>query len=202
MSINIDSIMGKVAKFAKSPKGQKMIQKVLAEHQKSGQPLANGTIVVGEKEMREASNALIEIIRRHLPESIAVTGASLTSSVPRKLPTGEYECVISFGADAIRRESLETENTDRDPSGHTGEGVNNIVALFNNGYRAQGYAYGDWRGHGITYLFNSPGESFSWVRSRKEREALHFMQEAIAEFNNTYSSKYGATAILGAEYQK
>ena len=197
--ISESEIMKKAQAYADSPRGKKRIDAFLKERRKNGAPLADGTVIVGEDGMREAAGALIAIIRKHLPESIAKVGDSLSSTNPAKLATGEYNCFVRFSPGALRRESLDNG------TGYTGEGIDNIVALFNNGYRASGHVYGWWDGHSPTgdALYRSSGsDSFAWVRSRKEREALHFMQDAVKEFNTTYSTKYGVTAELGSDYLK
>ena len=197
--ISTDAIMTKVNQWAASPTGRRVMKDTIKAHQKSGEPLASGQTLAGEKEMREAAAALIEIIKGLLPQSIASVGDSLSSTAPKERASGEFECFIQFGSGALRRESLYNEH------GYTGEGIDNIVALFNNGYRASKYVYGWWDEHSPTAdaLSRSlPGDSFAWVKSRKEREALHFMQEAVKKFNSIYEAKYSITATLGGAYTK
>ena len=191
--------MGKVNKYASSPAGRKRIQKHLDDHRKSGIPLASGEVLIDEEAMREAANILISIIQKHLPESIASVGGSLSSTSPADIGGGNYEVQVQFGSGALRRESLDSGG------GYNGGGINNIVALLNNGYRASGYVYGWWDGHsptGSSLSSSSASDSFSWIRSRKEREALHFMQAAVAEFNAACGGTYNVTATLSGEYMK
>jgi hypothetical protein len=193
--------MGKVHKYAASPAGQKRMKKCIEDHRKSGTPLASGEMLIDERAMREAANILISIIQSHLPESIASVGGSLSSTSPTDIGGGNYEVQVQFSSGALRRESLDSKN------GRTGEGINNIVALLNNGYRASGQVYGWWDGHSgrspeTTVLSSGSGYSFAWVKSRQEREALHFMQAAVAEFNAAYGSTYNVTATLSGEYMK
>lgn len=103
--------------------------------------------------------------------------------------------------DNLRRESL-----DDGINGYTGEGIDNIVALFNNGYHASDYVYGWWDGHQATAstLFRSGSDikaNYAWVRSQKDREGLHFIQQAVDDFNGNYGAEYHVTATAGDVYQ-
>ena len=188
--VSLGAINGKLAAYVASPAGKRKIAQCIDDHKRSGEPFANGAKAVAtEAEMREAANALMAMIRARLPESIASVGGSLSASDPVELSSGEYKCEVGFDRGALRRESLYTKN------GYTGEGIDNIVALFNNGYRAANYVYGYWRGEGDDF-----DDSFGWVKSKKEREALHFMQDAVSEFNAAYGAQYNVTAVLGGGY--
>ena len=84
------------------------------------------------------------------------------------------------------------------------EGVDNIVALFNNGYHAKNFVYGWWDGHKATgdgVLRSGVDTDFAYVRSKKEREALRFIQQAVMDFNASYGAEYGVTAVEGIIYQ-
>ena len=98
--------------------------------------------------------------------------------------------------DDLHRDSLDNE------LGY--DGIKNIVALFNNGYHAKNYVYGWWDGHRATgdgVLRSGYDNDFAWVRSKKEREPLRFIQQAVADFNASYGAEYGVTAIAGTAYE-
>lgn len=195
--ISESAIMGKLQAYANTSVGKKRMKDCLQSARDSGKPLASGEKVVGKKQMLEMANALAEMIRKRLPESIADVGETLSVGAPVRHPDGSYEVVLSFDTSALRRDSLEND------LGYNG--IDNIVALFNNGYHAQNYVYGWWNGHrpsGESVYRSGTTGDYAWVRSEKEREALQFMQDAEAEFNTEYASKYGVVVQLGSDYTK
>lgn len=194
--ISESAIMGKLQAYANTTVGKRRMKACIENAQSTGKQLASGDKVVSVKQMTEMANALAEMIRRRLPESIADVGNTLVSTAPVKHPDGSYEVVLRFDPSALHRDSLDND------LGY--DGINNIVALFNNGYHAKNYVYGWWDGHRPTgdSLFRS-GQvqgDYAWVRSEKEREALQFMQDAAEEFNTVYGSKYGIIVELGSDY--
>lgn len=132
-----------------------------------------------------------------LPESVMehINGIE-SSGYITKLPNNEgYEIHLSFSGD-LHRDSLDND------LGY--EGVDNIVALFNNGYHAKNFVYGWWDGHKATgdgVLRSGVDTDFAYVRSKKEREALRFIQQAVMDFNASYGAEYGVTAVEGIIYQ-
>lgn len=66
-------------------------------------------------------------------------------------------------------------------------GVDNIVALFNNGYKASDYVYGNWHGNRVRSTISRPG--------------LNFMQEAVSDFNGGYGAANDIVAKLSGEYE-
>ena len=110
------------------------------------------------------------------------------------IQTGDgFEIPLYFEGD-LHRDSLEND------LGYSG--IDNIVALFNNGYHAQNYVYGWWDNHSPSgeavgrSLYN---DDYAWVRSKKERDALKFIQQAINDFNGNYGSEYNITAVIAAD---
>ena len=178
--ISANSLMKKLNTYAATPKGKKAIKDVVDGSKKSGKRLASGDKIISEADMDAAADRLIEIIKSLLPDSIKTVGDSLGRSLPEEQATGETEVKIYFNEAELRRESL---RSDLFP-----DGIDNIVALLNNGYNARNYVYGEWKGHNV------------WVRSRKDREPLLFMQKAVDEFNARYGERYNVTAILDSAY--
>lgn len=198
MAINEADIMGRLQAYAKTAAGKKRMKECIENAQNTGKPLASGTVVIGKTKMTEMANAFADMIRRRLPESISEVGNTLSVSEPTKNPDGSYEVVLCFDHNALHRDSLESD------FGY--DGIDNIVALFNNGYHARNYVYGWWNNHkpsGESVYRSGIGEGdYAWVRSKKEREALQFMQDATSEFNSTYGTKYNVTVQLGIDYTK
>lgn len=201
MNINIDSIMSKVSAYAQSPAGKEKMNKRIQQYVSSGvKQTAAGDKILTEDKMWEAVSKFLYVMRvtaaeYGLPESVMehINGLESAGQI-RKTPDG-YEIALYFEGD-LHRDSLEND------LGY--EGVDNIVALFNNGYHARNYVYGWWNRHKATgdgVLRSGVGTDFAWVRSKKEREPLHFIQQAVHDFNANYGADYGVTAIAGTAYE-
>ena len=203
MNINMGSIMSKMRAFSESPKGKKRMKACLEMYEKEGRAsTAAGDKLLTEKMMWEAVSKFIHVMKitaadYDLPESVMEHINGLESSgLITKLPNdGGYEIHLSFSGD-LHRDSLEND------LGY--EGIDNIVALFNNGYHARNYVYGWWDNHKATgdgVLRSGYDSKFAYVRSRKEREALRFIQQAVINFNANYGTEYGVTAVESAIYR-
>ena len=207
--LNLDRIMKKVQDFAKSEEGQRRMNAVLKDYRAAGiEQTGAGGRIISAKDMADAAQAMIRILTDHaarsgLPTSVMEHFRLLGSTPPRKLrgdarSGGEdYVVYIRFGGD-LHRESLLPEEYD---------GIDNIVALFNNGYSANNYVYGWWDGHApsggaVGELRNAGWTDSVYTRSRKERPALNFIQQAVAEFNATYGAEYSVTATASDEYRQ
>lgn len=69
-------------------------------------------------------------------------------------------------------------------------------------YHAQNYVYGWWDNHspsGAAIGHSLYNDNYAWVRSKKERDALKFIQQAISDFNGNYGSEYNITAVIAAD---
>lgn len=190
-------IQRRLNQYVMTEAGKRKIDACIREHRQTGRPLANGEIVIGPKEMTEMADALIGMIQRRIPEAIAQAGQTLRSTQPVKRADGSYRVEVRFDKAALHRDSLEND------LGY--EGIDNIVALFNNGYHAKNYVYGWWDGHSATgdgVLRSGPSGDFAWVKSRREREPLLFMQEAVDEFNTVYGDRYHVVVDLASDYIK
>lgn len=195
--ISKSALNDKLKAYANTSVGKRRMRDCIQTARDSGKTLASGGNVVDKKLMLEMAYALAEMIRKRLPSSISDVGDTLSVSAPARRPDGSYKVVLNFDASALHRNSLEND------LGYNG--IDNIVALFNNGYHAKNYVYGWWDGHQPSgesvYRSGSTGD-YAWVRGEKEREALRFMQSAEAEFNAVYASKYGVIVQLGSDYIK
>ncbi len=169
--------------WAKSSAGKAKIKSIIQEHQRTGKPLEGGGTIITSQQVTAMAQDLISMIQARLPEQIASVGGTLTSSAPIANSDGSYKVSISFDSGALFRASHETLD-----GGVQYDGRSNIVALFNNGYKAGGTVYGLWK---------SKGKNIYSLRSRPH---LGFMQEAAAEFNARYGAEYNATVQLGADY--
>ena len=165
MEINMSSIMNKVDSLEKSSIGKTKI------------------INLSKKLIDLLCNDLIDCIVDNFPDSIRDSFSTIDknswigSSVANN---GYIEIDITIPPDLLKRESLLSDVGN--------QGINNIVALLNNGYHAKCYVYGYWKSKDI------------YTYSKKDREPLHFMQSAINSFNAKYGSAYGCYAKLDNKY--
>lgn len=193
------SLSSKLNAWIKSPKGQARIQEKLEEYTRNGvEKTAAGDSVIPEVQIHKAAAKFIEILRMtaqsyNLPESVMQHIWGMESGHIIQTKDG-FEIPLYFSGD-LHRDSLEND------LGYGG--VSNIVALFNNGYHAQNYTYGWWEGHGAstaeTSMRSGGDGDYAWVRSKKERDALKFIQQAIQDFNGNYGSEFNVTAIVAAD---
>ena len=202
-TINMSSIMGKVGAYSRSVEGKLRMKERINKYVSDGQnKTAGGGKVMTEDDMYRAAYKMMDVLKQtakesDLPPSVMQHILTMDCSRPYKMPDGHMEIWIYFGGH-MHRESLEDGD-----AGHTGEGVNNIVALFNNGAHASDYVYGWWNNHsptGEALTRSSHEDGFAWVRSKKDRDALHFIQQAVGDFNGNYGSDFNVTAVAGDDY--
>lgn len=194
MAINMGSIMRKLNAYVKSSDGQTATKEYIADCIAKGIRIKGGvsgsggvSSLVTVVDMEDAAKKLISSIQNQarsfgLDGSITALMDSLTYSSPEKQADGSYEVSIFFTGDK-HRESLY-------PNGYP-EGVDNIVALLNNGFRIgadKKQAFGMWHGQ--------------MTRGLRTREGLHFIQEAVFEFNNTYGDAYHAAVWVDPIYEE
>ena len=192
------SIGSKLSAWCKSPQGQARIQKKLEEYVRDGvQKTAAGDTVMSEVRMNQIAAKFIEVLQMTarsyaLPESVMEHIDGMHSGTVIQTKDGFEIPLFFYGA--LHRDSLENEMDYG--------GISNIVALFNNGYHASNYVYGWWNGHsatGASVAYSMYNDGFAWVRSKKERDALKFIQQAISDFNGNYGSEFNITAIVAAD---
>lgn len=210
-AINMSSITSKVGAYSRSVDGKLRMKECIQKYAAEGKDkTAGGGKVMTETEMMEAGAKLIWVLQEtargyDLPQSIMQHFNSLECSKPYKMPDGSMAIDVYF-EDDLHRESLEDgyDHYGGRFGGRTGEGVDNIVAVLNNGAHAKNYVYGWWNGHsptGDAILRSGVGSDFAWVKSKKDREALHFIQQAVDDFNGNYGAVYNVTAEAGDAYQ-
>lgn len=187
---NTQSIFSKCKEWSESKKGKERMKQVISQMQKDGQRVtAAGSEVLTKSRMSELADELISILRNtaasyDLPPSVLDHFESLTYVV-QDLGDGEYEFDIYF-ADDLSRESLYTDE-------NQGSGINNIIALFNNGYVASAPKYGWWENHkptGESLIRSGVNGKDAYIRSLQGRQSLNFMQRAIQDFVSKYQGKY------------
>lgn len=201
--INMVSIMNKVKRFSSAEAGKKRTQEVIQKYRNTGKNQTEaGSEILTKSIMASLANELIDTLKitaqgYDLPPSVLAHFNSLTYMV-EDLGNDMFQCYIYF-SDDLSRESLETDE-------NQGEGINNIVALFNNGYVASAPKYGWWNGHsptGNAIQYATPGitNNYAYIVSKQWRVSLGFMQSAIEDFYSKYRGKYQMSLTLSDEYE-
>lgn len=180
VTINEASIQAKVAAWSRSSAGQAKIGRVISDYIATGRSACVITgDVVTKAQMMEAANKMKSILQQFatgLPASVQAHVAGVSIGPLVENGPGSYSISLDFSGD-MARPSLQ-------PSVYGG--VDNIVALFNNGYRAGGKVYGMWHGHPTGSL--------------QERVGTHFVTQAVAAFNSTCGGQYHAVATASGQY--
>lgn len=199
-SINMKLIMKKAEAYAQSPEGKRRMKECIDNYAANGiNKTAAGDKIITESEMWQAAEKLISVLRSTaqsyaLPASVMRHFDNLKCSEIHTMPDGSSIIYVYFGDD-LHRDSLYSDGYD---------GIDNIVALLNNGYHAKNYVYGDWEGHaptGESVLDGRSIDTSAYIRSRKDREGLHFIRQAIQDFNGNYGADYNVTAVAGEDYK-
>lgn len=187
MSLSTADIMGKLNEFANSSEGKKVMADKIRSYKNGSDPHVTATgrtygggKIMTDRQMIFAAKKLIEIVRSTaassgLPNSVMEHIESLDYTMPFELPDGSKGIQI-YISDNPKRESLYPQKY---------AGVDNIVAIFNNGYTAGDFVYGKWHGNS--------------VRSLDKRQGSFFMQKAVDQFLAAYS-EFDVSVDLSTEY--
>lgn len=208
-SISLGSIESKVKKWSGSKEGQHRINGVISGYRRAGKSRTEaGGIIFGEEDIIRLANEFIDILKAEagssgLKDSVLKHFDSLIADPPVQSGTGKNDedmfCVNIRFTDDLKRDSL--DNVDY----HDYPGVNNIVALFNNGVDAAATTYGWWEKHAPTgaAIIRSTADS-AWAKTEPVRPPLQFIQRAIDIFQKKYSNAAGFTviAIPSSEYEQ
>lgn len=192
MSLSVAEIEDMIREWCQSPEGKKQISETIASYRRGEDSYVNssgkthgGSVIVTYKQMQAAANDFLSMLRKHaasagLPSSVMEHVESFTASPLVVNKDGTATIDINM-LDNPHRESLQPENY---------RGADNIVALFNVGYKAPGAVYGTWQSKGID----------TW--SLSHREGSFFLQAAVNEFNAKYGAKYNVTVSIDGQYEK
>lgn len=181
MAVNLDSIAAKCRAWSKTPAGQARIKSVISEYSAEGRQVTyGGGVVATLAEMCKMADELVSGIK-NAAASTGVSGSvmdavSTLSYMVEDLGEGSYRFNLYFGGN-LYRDSLAPEKYG---------GVENIIALFNNGYVAGSPVHGEWHGH--------------YVSSKTIRPSLMFMQQAVDAFIGQYGGQYNMSVELNPVY--
>ena len=191
--ISADGILDKLRAWAETDAGKQKTKDALQSISSNGKKLSNGQKIPTQEEMSRMARDLTRMIQKRIPEELAksrVSPPSLSYSSPTQNADGSFSIALTFDPASVHRDSLYEDGYP--------DGVDNIVALFNCGWHAKDYAYGYW---GVD-MGRNVGTMYYNVRSRKDREPLYFMQDAVNEFNSKYSKKYNVFVTLSNKYEQ
>ena len=202
--INEEQILKKIKKYAASPEGKQNIEakrkEAFKNKQKFGKSTGENSVITVNDYAKLASkwfkyflDATADTNNPALFEIAANALASAIVGKPEKIGEGLYKVSIVFDKKQLRRESLTGEDF-WGSEYKTGEGIDNILALFNNGMDIEygkPVPYGKWETHGI------------YVRATTHRDALQFMQKALQEYMNEYRKTFNIkSGDIGDIYKK
>jgi hypothetical protein len=190
--------MAKVKAYSESSEGKKRMEECVDTYRALGiKKTAAGTKVLTEEDMSLAVCRLMDCIitaaeEHDVPESVLRHLRDYSDSDICRLSGssgGKYGAMIFiyFGYGRSRKSLYEEKY----------EGVDDIVRLFNNGYHAKKYVYGWWDGHSPTGApeYGREVEGSVWIRSKKDREGAHFIEEGIHDFEGNYASLYNVWEV-------
>lgn len=207
MSIDWGSVLGKVNSYMKSEECNKKVKSYISDCASKGvKSTPSGAPVLTKETIEEVSNLFLkmyyESANQFIPD-MSITGSGKGAfSVAQNMkemtmleiefnPDSSRQVVtLGFPDDSIlHRNSLYYRDRFNNQIRRTGGGIDNILALFNNGYstgeitQVSGY----WERH--------EHEHKGKIRSRKYFYGYNFMSEVIEEFNSTYGAMYNCKAI-------
>ena len=192
-TINMQSILSKAKRFTNSAGFQKKVEQKTDNIILTGDNATGKLITISGINMAAAK--FIEVLQNEInSHAIAEGGGGLNGrglgatavsaltklqhGAPVKVGKNRYQIEVWFEGD-LSRDSLAPDEYP--------EGIDNIAALLNKGYNAANTVYGIWAGHGYAGSFNIP--------SLREREGLHFIENAIRDYMANYAPEYGVINI-------
>lgn len=181
VSINTKAIEKKIQSFINSSKGASLMSKNIDKNK--------GSLGGYMGHIYSISNAFIEILKDtassyNMPSSVMRHFNSLKIGDIQKVPSIKKSelCIM---VDIFFDDDLERESLLKPKGGRTGEGIDNIIALFDTGYTASRSVFGIWDGHGSKA-----------IRSLTHRDGYGFIKQAIDTFNYEYGDSHDVTAFI------
>lgn len=193
--INMASIMSKVRAYAKTSECKQRTQDYITQCRKDGRSQTDsGATIITEEIMCRAAETMIATLKQtaqehQLPVSAQEHFNSLEYSQPRIVGNqGEAYQVDIWFSDDLSRMSLLIP-TGKRAGQRTGDGIKNIVSLFDTGYTASQSVFGTWDGH----------DDAGVIRSRSQLDGKHFMSQAVDSFNRAWGEIYGVHAMIAVD---
>lgn len=192
MNVNItaDELNAKITSWTKTKEGKKAVSKAAANAANNGDAVRERMIHVANifiQTLKDTASSRIGFTESNqsIQEHFNSLKASEPSTVERDGKVYGVVYVYFSSEDDLSRNSLLLPDGNR-----TGDGINNIIALFNNGYelKSKTTPRGVWEGH-------NDGKR---TRAKRKRDELEFMQQAASLIKKTY--KDVEAIILSDEY--
>ena len=181
--VNWSSILSKAEACMKTPEKKNEVKKIVDDYMLSGNKLSNSSNTIA------AADRFVEVLKQCIRDSAGTNYSAgelsqyaidAVSNIKRGKVSargnGSYSVVINFDGER-HRDSLA-------PSLYP-EGVDDIVAILNNGYPEDGHQMGVVSGvwHG-KHTFSLPN-----------RNGAHFIEDAVSVFMTTEAAKFGVIDI-------
>lgn len=194
MGIDMGSIMKKVKAYSATSKGQKEITEATVNrlHTSKGSDKGlNEKSIVGYG--YKLGQAIYSNAYENFPDSVSYLLSNFFVSEPvldiGRTSNGKYIYYnVSLDFDcppsSLYRPSLAK---DKNGTEHTGEGINNIIALFENGYDTDHIWWGYWESHSNMH-----------IRTKPYRPALGVIADAIHD----WAGEVGAMAYLEIKFSE
>lgn len=208
--VNLDTLKTKLDKYINSEKGREKIKqeriKAFDANKTFGKSEFGATTkyfysALGDAFMIHLDNEIFGDPRssqglKGISSSLINSSDGYIVSNPIKIDDDLYKVYITFNQEKLRRNSLLAENWNGETY-YTGEGINNILALFNNGMDISADKQADMYGHS----YSGSGAPFGlWethnvmVRATTHRDPLLFMQRTARDFLRD-NEKYNIVSV-------
>lgn len=193
-NINVGSVLKKMKEWEESDAGQAKINREIYKLRREKQGIyrtEGGSNIVTIDAMHRAAQIMIKVLQEtasahRLPASVLDHFNSLEYNAPMVAgKQGEWYAVEIYFEDDLSRPSLLIVSGKR-AGQRTGEGIDDIVSLFNTGY--------EYTGHIVTGVWDSHPEAPAPLVARRSRDGLNFMEEAVSSFNRQYGAMYNVYA--------
>lgn len=173
-----------LTKWAQSAAGQQKIRKEQMVAYRAGKSFGAGSGMSAQF----YADAMIEILNRHIAAAGFTYGKYLDwVDVGYNSGIGQFEVHVNFEDNG----ALERPSWYPQPGK---EEIDNIAALMNTGYEADGYVYTTIDGQRVRSAIKRPHD-----HETNLRPGSYFMQAAVAEFNARFAGQ--AVADLSGEYE-
>ena len=199
-----------IDRYMKSPAGQKKLKDTLDHYRKSGVGKTSaGSKLVTKEVLEQMKKRMIELVFEEADKSHRYVEGRLRTGLPPSLwrdihslrMTGAYESGDSYVLNFYFTHDLYRSSL-KDKNGNSRYGgIDNIIALFNNGYYTPNQTGGFWDSEDANYDLTY-GSNYAYgakVISRNIMPANEFMQSAAARLMQEFAD-YGVRVELNAAY--
>ena len=192
-SIDFSRILDKAKKYTETGKSKKEKDKIVA-----GALLGRITLGAGSnlrdniENASSAADKFIVVLRNEIGNHIGSDySKGQFSELARDVLDDITHSAPYSDGDKVYVDIMFTDDRHRDSLDPSYEGIDNIIALLNNGYNANGAVFGDWIDH------NNVEHEDAW--SVRRRGGAHFIEQAVTDFWGNYATDYNVIDIKVAE---